>query len=104
MCFLDGVKADSQDDANSLEMHPAEIYARLQAEYREKKLQRWIKSQEKAHAKKKQNKLKAAIKRRLRALEVDQEEEFSDEDYLDDLDYDTLHVAFDPEKSPKFHC
>ena len=85
-------------------MHPEEIYARLEAEYREKKLQRWIKSQQKPNPKKKPNKLKAAIKRRLRALEADQPEQFSDEDHLDDLDYDNFHVTFDPEKSPKFNC
>lgn len=78
-----------------------EIYERLQAEYREKKWQRWLKSQEIRKANKKPNKFKAAIRRRMRASEPDQEEEFSDEDYLDDLDYDNLHLAFDLEKSPK---
>ena len=63
-----------------------------------KKMQRWIKSQQKPKPKKKPNKLKAAIKRRLRVLEVDQQEQFSDEEYLNDLDYDNFHVTFDPEK------
>ena len=104
MFFLDGLNSDLKDDATSLNMHPEEIYGRLQAKYKEKKLQRWIKSQQRPQPGKKPNKLKAAIKRRLRALEADQEEEFSNEDHLDDLDYDNFHVTFDLEKSPKFHC
>jgi hypothetical protein len=27
----------------------------------------------------------------------------SDQDSLDAIDYDNAHLAFDPEKSPKFH-
>ena len=104
ICFLCVVTEKNDDDATTLNLHPAEIYLRMEAKAREKKLNRWIKSQQKPIKKKKPSKLQAAIKRKLRAMKPDQEEEFSDDDILDDLDYDNFNVTFDPEKSPKFNC
>ena len=63
----------------------------------------WEKNEKKQRKKYKANKLKAAIRRKKKAkLEEVDETVVSDDDPLDHIDYDNLHLAYDQEKDHKF--
>lgn len=70
---------------------------------RKKKMKAWEKNEKKQRKKYKANKLKAAIRRKKKAkLEEVDETVVSDDDPLDHIDYDNLHLAYDQEKDHKF--
>ena len=72
-------------------------------EMRKKKMKAWEKNEKKQRKKYKANKLKAAIRRKKKAkLEEVDETVVSDDDPLDHIDYDNLHLAYDQEKDHKF--
>ena len=69
---------------------------------RKKKMKAWEKNEKKQRKKYKlAKKLKAAIRRKKKA-KLEEDETISDDDPLNHIDYDNLHLAFDQEKDHKF--
>ena len=95
---------DGQDDAATSKEHPAVWYLRKLSQVRKKKFKDFVKlNKKKTRTKSKPNALKAA-QRRLKKKKLEEAEEFSDEDDVETIDYDNMHLAFDQEKTHKFNC
>ena len=98
MCALFFTAASS-----STPKHPAVLYLEEMDKIRKRKRKEWEKNQRKQRKKHKANKLiKAARRRKTAKLEKEDETVISDDDPLDHIDYDNLHLAYDQEKDHKF--
>lgn len=99
--LVEGVHDDVQDEAVSAKKHPAVRYFEILSKLRKKKWDKFERLNKKPKTNFKMNNLEAA-RRRYKKMEVDEEENVSDEEPMETIDYDKLHLAFDQEKTPKF--